>query len=234
MAIYKKGKNWYIDYYYKGKRKRKKVGHSKRLAEQVLKDVHVKIAKGEYLGVYEEKKILFEDYAQQYLDYSKANKALSSYHRDQLSIGHLTSTFKGGYLFDITSEMIEKYKAMRLEKELTVLLQNSNGEYVFSDRNGRPFFGDIKKGFSAALKRAGIEDFRFHDLRHTFGSHLVMQGVNVRTIQQLMGHKDIKMTMRYSHLSPEYVQQAVERLDNLWTLFGHQNKFAEDLNLIKA
>jgi hypothetical protein len=42
-----------------------------------------------------------------------------------------------------------------------------------------------------------------------------------------MGQKDIKMTMRYSHLSPEYVQQAIERLDSLWTLFGHQGQKAD-------
>jgi len=70
--------------------------------------------------------------------------------------------------------------------------------------------------------RAGIEDFRFHDLRHTFGSHLVMQGVDLRTALQVMDHKDIRMTMRYSHLSPEYVQKAIERLDRLWIPNGHQ------------
>jgi integrase len=78
-----------------------------------------------------------------------------------------------------------------------------------------------RHAFDEAVKNAGLEDFRFHDLRHTFGSHLAMRGVNTRTIQQVMGHKEIKMTMRYSHLSPEYVQEAVEKLDNLvdtiWT-----------------
>ncbi len=73
-----------------------------------------------------------------------------------------------------------------------------------------------------ALKRAKITDFSFHDLRHTFGSQMVMQGVDIRTVQQVMGHKTIKMTMRYSHLSPEYVQEAMMRLDNAWTLYGHQ------------
>jgi len=110
-----------------------------------------------------------------------------------------------------------------LYRELLTLSQKPNGEYVFSDRNGRAY-RDIKKGFSVALNRTGIKDFRFHDLRHTFGSHLVMQGVDLRTVQQVMGHKDIKMTMRYSHLSPEHVQEAMERLDKLWTLYGHQNK----------
>jgi len=191
MGIFQKGKNCYIDYYIKGRRKRKKIGPSKKLAMQVLKDVQLKIAKGEYLGVYEEKKIPFDKYAEQYLNYSKANKAWSSYRRDRFSINKLASFFKG--------------------------------KYVFSNRDGHPF-KDIKKGFSSDLKRAGIKDFRFHDLRHTFGSHLVMQGVGLRTVQQLMGHKEIRMTMHYSHLSPEYVQKAVKRLDNLWTLFGHQSK----------
>lgn len=110
-----------------------------------------------------------------------------------------------------------------LYKELIEISDESKGEYVFPDRKGHPF-KDIKKSFSTALKRAKIEDFRFHDLRHTFGSHLVMQGVDLRTVQQVMGHKDIKMTMRYSHLSPEYVQEAMERLDKAWTLYGHQSQ----------
>ncbi len=77
------------------------------------------------------------------------------------------------------------------------------------------------------MKRAGIEDFRFRDLRRTFGSHMVMHGRSLRPVRQSMGQKDIKMTMRYSHLSPEYVQQAIERLDSLWTLFGHQGQKAD-------
>lgn len=116
MSVYKKGSNWYIDYYVKGQRKRKKVGPSKKLALQVLEDVHVKIVKQEYLGVYEEKNALIEDFAKHYLDYSKANKALSTYQRDQISMDHLISFFKGKYLYEVAPEMIEKYKATRLEK----------------------------------------------------------------------------------------------------------------------
>jgi integrase len=348
MGIFQKGKNWYIDYYYKGRRKRKKIGHSKKLALQVLQDVQLKIAKGEYLGIFDEKKIPFEEYTKQYLAFSKANKAWSTYQRrDRFSVDNLVSFFKGKYLFEITSEMIEKYKAARLEKvtpasvnrelaclkhmytkaiewgyiksnpgkgvkrlkeppgrlrylkleeveallkvcsdhirpivvtalntgmrkseilnlrwqdvdlknrKITVvnaknnesrvvpinqtlyrglqdLCQRVKGEYVFSDRNDRPF-KDIKKGFSSALKKIGIKDFRFHDLRHTFGSHLVMQGVDLRTVQQVMGHKDIKMTMRYSHLSPEHVQEAMEKLDKLWTLFGHQTSIEGKANSV--
>jgi len=64
--------------------------------------------------------------------------------------------------------------------------------------------------FKRACKRAGIRDFRFHDLRHSFASYLTVGGVNLRTVQTLLGHKDLRMTMRYSHLSPEHLREAVQ------------------------
>jgi len=85
-------------------------------------------------------------------------------------------------------------------------------EYVFvNPKTGRPY--DLKRSFKTALKRAGIEDFTFHDLRHTFASHLVMNGVDLMTVKELLGHKDIKMTMRYSHLSPDHKRVAVKRIE---------------------
>ena len=52
-----------------------------------------------------------------------------------------------------------------------------------------------------------------------------MQEIDLKTVQQVMGHKDITMTMRSSHLSPEYVQKAIGRLDKVWTLYGHQDDY---------
>ncbi len=69
-----------------------------------------------------------------------------------------------------------------LYKELLVLPRKSENENVFSDQHGRPI-GDIKKGFLSALKRAGIADFHFHDLRHTFGLQMVMQGVDINLVK---------------------------------------------------
>jgi integrase len=66
--------------------------------------------------------------------------------------------------------------------------------------------------FERALRKAGIEGFHWHDLRHTFASRLVMAGVNLRGVQEALGHKSIAMTVRYSHLSPDYQLDAVERL----------------------
>ncbi len=82
----------------------------------------------------------------------------------------------------------------------------------YYDSSGTPYT-DIKKSFTAACRRAGIHDFRFHDLRHTFASHLVMAGVDITTVKELLGHKEIKMTLRYAHLSPSHKVKAVDILD---------------------
>ena len=56
----------------------------------------------------------------------------------------------------------------------------------------------MKRSFHTAVKKAGIEDFRFHDLRHTFASHLVMSGVDIKTVQELLGHASLTMTMKHA------------------------------------
>ncbi len=66
--------------------------------------------------------------------------------------------------------------------------------------------------FVPALERAGIDDFHWHDLRHTFASRLVMAGVDLRTVQEVMGHKTQAMTLRYAHLSQSHQLDAVQRL----------------------
>ena len=88
--------------------------------------------------------------------------------------------------------------------------------YVFTKKNGDRY-REIKESFNAAVKRAGIEDFRFHDLRHTFASHLAMAGIPLETIGKLLGHKSPVMTWRYSHLSPDYMKDTVEVLHKINT-----------------
>ena len=61
-----------------------------------------------------------------------------------------------------------------------------------------------------------ITDARFHDLRHTFASHLVMNGVDLKTVQELLGHANLTMTMRYSHLAPAHQARAVKILDSAY------------------
>ncbi len=66
--------------------------------------------------------------------------------------------------------------------------------------------------FEPALNKARVRNFTWHCLRHTFASRLVMNRENLRTVQELMGHKQISMTVRYSHLAPQHQLAAVERL----------------------
>ena len=347
MGIYKKGKNWYIDYYLpNGKRKREKVGPSKKLAELVLSKRKVEIAEDKFLEIKKEEKIPFAKMAGEYLEvYSKPNKR--SFWRDAISVNHLKSFFGNKNIQEITPLDVERYKQKRLgkvspstvnreitcpkhifnkakewekirenpiasvklfrvdekrirylEKEeiarlievcpdylnsiiivalntgmrkseilnlkwsdvdfknriiyvvqsknnqareipmnqmtfrtLLKVRKNAKSPYVFCKKNGSPY-RDIREGFTNALKKAGIKNFRFHDLRHTFASHLVMAGVDLKTVQELLGHKTFEMTLRYSHLSPDHKRRAIEvlgrRMDIIWT---PKQKIKEEIRL---
>jgi site-specific recombinase XerD len=82
---------------------------------------------------------------------------------------------------------------------------------VIRNPQGEPLAGP-RYWFEPAVSRAKIRAFSWHCLRHTFASRLVMAGVDLRTVQELLGHKSIAMTVRYSHLSPTHTLAAVERL----------------------
>lgn len=83
--------------------------------------------------------------------------------------------------------------------------------YVFAGPDGQPMH-DMRSSWESILKRAKITNFRWHDLRHTFASNLVMAGENLNTVRELLGHADYKMTLRYAHLAPHHMQQAVDKL----------------------
>lgn len=68
----------------------------------------------------------------------------------------------------------------------------------------------LKDGFERARKKAGIEDFRFHDLRHSFATRLVQAGEDLLKVQRLLGHKTISMTQRYAHHSADSLRGSVE------------------------
>jgi site-specific recombinase XerD len=91
-----------------------------------------------------------------------------------------------------------------------------------------PVFPNKKpRWFTDAVREAKLEDFTWHDLRHTFASRLVMAGVDIRTVQELMGHKSITMTMRYAHLSPQHRIGALERLCQPSATTGATSQFEE-------
>lgn len=72
---------------------------------------------------------------------------------------------------------------------------------------------NLRRAFRAAIKKATIEDFHFHDLRHTFATRLIQGGVDIYKVQRLLGHKSPIMTQRYAHHYPESLRDGVELLD---------------------
>jgi integrase len=346
MGVFKRNENFWIDYYNgDGRRHRKKIGSQKTLAQLALKDVRVKIAKGEYLGIYEEKKTPFKDFSEKYLKMIQPTVSPTSYARFE---GIITNRLKPAfqcYLYKVSKKQIQEYIQRRSEevkpatinqeikrlrhmlnkavewaylkenpckgiknlkeppgriryiapeelegllmacepsslgknphnkgrtfskllcaflkpivliaihsgmrrseilslrwkdidfKERRILIENTKNnerrvvpindtlygilkslpvhlgsELIFPEITGL----QLTMAFRRACKRARINDFRFHDLRHSFASYLTMAGVNLRAVQTLLGHKDLRMTMRYSHLSPEHLREAVNTLE---------------------
>ena len=329
MAVYRKNEAWWIDTYIKGRRIRRKIGPDKETAELVEKDLKVKAAKGEHLGIMEERKIRFEDFAREYLEWCQANKAERTYQVDQHIINRrLTPFFQGHYLASIKPKALEDYKTHRfrtiqprtVNRELAVLRsmftraiewqflkahpmaevkdfkfqerppafltpdqlgqlleacnqqrlyvfvilaahtgmrksevfnlrwsdvdfnraeltvrQTKNNEYriipmnelvrdtlkehprhitselVMTHGDGTPY-KKVDKAFHTALEKAKLPRIRIHDLRHSFASNLVTAGAPLNVVQELLGHKDIKMTMVYAHLAPNAKRAAVDLL----------------------
>lgn len=100
-----------------------------------------------------------------------------------------------------------------LNPEAVTVLENwrPGKGLVFAGDEGRPLV-TIKTAWANLMKASGITGFRFHDLRHTFASKLVMAGVDLNTVRELLGHADLTMTLRYAHLAPEHKHAAVALL----------------------
>jgi len=95
------------------------------------------------------------------------------------------------------------------------LLKNitKGNKWIFTTRTGSQIrHSHTWEKFKKVCRKAGLDNVTLHVLRHTFASHLVMAGVDLASVSKLLGHKDISTTMIYSHLSPDHLRQAVERL----------------------
>jgi site-specific recombinase XerD len=82
---------------------------------------------------------------------------------------------------------------------------------VIRNAHGEPLCGP-RYWFEKAIRKAGVDGFHWHDLRHTFASRLTMAGVGLRAVQDALGHKSVAMTVRYSHLAPDFLQDVVDKL----------------------
>ena len=151
-----------------------------------------------------------------------------------LVILDINTGMRRGELFSLTWENIElKQRTLTIEGEdaksgktrhislnddaFAVLLAwrnqtDSKGLVFPSPVTGRRL-DNIKRSWGTLVKDAKLENFRFHDLRHSFASKLVMAGVDLNTVRELLGHGSIEMTLRYAHLAPEHKAAAVALLN---------------------
>ena len=107
------------------------------------------------------------------------------------------------------------------EKAVEVLrkiwkVRSLSSDHVFLSSNGTPFISrNVIRSFSLALEKAGIPEFRFHDLRHTFATRLVHAGVDLYTVQRLGRWRSMSMVMRYAHHSLESLRTGMEAVNRL-------------------
>ncbi|MEQ8667070.1 MAG: tyrosine-type recombinase/integrase [Rhodospirillales bacterium] len=99
---------------------------------------------------------------------------------------------------------------------------------------GGKAFKEFKNSFDSAREKAGLEDFRFHDLRHTFASRLVQKGIPLYEVMHLTGHKTLEMVQRYSHLAPDYQARAIAALNSYGTELAHSPRPESAQNGISA
>lgn len=95
-------------------------------------------------------------------------------------------------------------------------VRSFSSTHVFLTSNGTPFIArNLVRSFSIALEKAGIENFRWHDLRHTFATRLIHAGVDLYTVQRLGRWRSLSMVMRYAHHSVESLRTGMEAVNRL-------------------
>lgn len=99
-----------------------------------------------------------------------------------------------------------------LHSVLPFVGEEGTSPYVFTNPETGTRYKDLSRPFEQTCRKAGIEDVTFHTLRHTFASRLAQAGVPLNTVRELLGHGDMGVTMRYAHLAPNNLREAVELL----------------------
>ena len=127
----------------------------------------------------------------------------------------------------MTPEVFECVQELRKQRD------RPHDDLAFVSRYNRPW-KDWRTAFQNAREKAGLSDVHFHDLRHTFASLLAMNNVNSKALSELLGHRDLTMTARYSHLSDGYNREAVSLLPRLRTEAADGESLQNPLREVKA
>lgn len=106
----------------------------------------------------------------------------------------------------------EHLNFMRHRKKIVEI----GSDFIFCHLNGQPL-KNFKSAWKKILTTAGIENFHFHDLRHTFCSNLILSGASLKDVKEMIGHSDISMTDRYSHLTLKHLQAKQQNLAKYYT-----------------
>ena len=114
-----------------------------------------------------------------------------------------------------------------IERKSEEKLRTLNNDFVFVSSHGTKIDRhNLRRAFNNAVRKAEIEDFKFHDLRHCFCTKLAQRGVDIYKIAKLAGHEDIRMTQRYSHHCPDSLRDGVETLEVDYNLTTTEEKRA--------
>src|SRR5262252_9934307 len=123
--------------------------------------------------------------------------------------------------FDVTGTKTGRNRTIPINDPLLEALRHLprhlGTDYVFWNHETETRYVSIKRAWTAALKKANITGFRFHDLRHTFANHVQIGLGDLRATQTRLGHADPPMTMRYAHVSDVRPREAVRSLGRLST-----------------
>jgi len=179
----------------------------------------------------EEEKRLFEEIERgcEVIGRDRKKKIIYPYlHLRPLIICALQTGMRRGEIFNLKwscidfeyefAELLEtksgKSRRVPISSKFMEVLNNLNrdGEYVFTNPNtGKPY-NDIKTSFHTVLKKANIENFRFHDFRHTAATRMLEKGADIRTVQEILGHSSVIITQRYTHTTAQHKKKAIELL----------------------
>ena len=162
------------------------IGPRASLRPLVILEIHTGMGRGELLSL---------RWAN--VDFSRGLIHVMNSHREQTKSGHSRS---------IPMNRIARQQLLSLQT------QSGDTEYVFVNRKTGNPRTDVKSGFRSACRDAGLEDFRFHDLRHTAATRLGDAGVDTRRIMAILGHRCMQTSARYTHATDGGLRRAMATL----------------------